>query len=212
MLYQPRIILVGSSPQVRGTRFLMADFSFPLRFIPAGAGNTLEKTTLIERKNGSSPQVRGTHGNLRFEYVASRFIPAGAGNTELINDSPVTRPVHPRRCGEHLHKVFAVLGLNGSSPQVRGTQAVKVGNRNDTRFIPAGAGNTSPVNSTVCLVSVHPRRCGEHHCFVSLAISARGSSPQVRGTLSDSRPRIIILRFIPAGAGNTEEVPSVQSP
>ena len=51
------------------------------------------------------------------------------------------------------------------------------------RFIPAGAGNTP---GTQRLENMN-----------------HGSSPQVRGTRSQSQPEFQIHRFIPAGAGNT---------
>jgi len=49
---------------------------------------------------------------------------------------------------------------------------------------------------------VHPRGCGERFlCFI-LGLQAVGSSPRVRGTLFSNSLAFIVLRFIPAGAGN----------
>ena len=91
----------GSSPQARGTPFPPAQYGSYRRFIPAGAGNTLEcKTagshmTVHPRRrgehtvdlesqdawDGSSPQARGTPAiTIRIAHK-NRFIPAGAGNT-----------------------------------------------------------------------------------------------------------------------------------
>ena len=70
----------GSSPRVRGILGFGWAGGLELRFIPAGAGNTL---------------------GLRDARPASRFIPAGAGNTDTIFGSPTGDSVHPRGCGEY---------------------------------------------------------------------------------------------------------------
>ena len=73
----------------------------PVRFIPAGAGNSMSFTGTIppapvhprrrgeqarplefsERGGGSSPQARGTEQWARLPKTQARFIPAGAGNS-----------------------------------------------------------------------------------------------------------------------------------
>ena len=78
---------------------------------------------------------------------------------------------------------------DGSSPQVRGTLLASVLRPSDGRFIPAGAGNTSPPPMPRSANTVHPRRCGEH-------------VPGLAGLVR-------LPRFIPAGAGNT--IPDRQS-
>ena len=71
------------------------------------------------------------------------------------------------------------------------------------RFIPAGAGNTRADTRMAIRQAVHPRGCGEHSLSFSVANSATGSSPRVRGTLPLRSTIERINRFIPAGAGNT---------
>ncbi len=120
----------GSSPQARGTRQVHNSVLEGIRFIPAGAGNTMlrvitqARPTVHPRRRGehpraehahhlgagSSPQARGTllvepDG---FEYA--RFIPAGAGNTCTNPPMPGGHPVHPRRRGEHCRCFVAVCG------------------------------------------------------------------------------------------------------
>ncbi|SQY52040.1 Domain of uncharacterised function (DUF2825) [Escherichia coli] len=71
------------------------------------------------------------------------------------------------------------------------------------RFIPAGAGNTRPCNRNGDFNSVYPRWRGEH-CWMSLSNTERsGLSPLARGTLNIDRAVDKVIRFIPAGAGNT---------
>ena len=50
---------------------------------------------------------------------------------------------------------------------------------------------------------VHPRGCGEHHVIGGFDDGLFGSSPRVRGTLRVCRRATGLMRFIPAGAGNT---------
>ncbi len=133
-----------------------------LRFIPAHAGNTwsdahrdsrcrvhpracgehVVQGRWITSSSGSSPRMRGTLFEDQEEQTSKRFIPAHAGNTcnPQVNKCP--QAVHPRACGEHFSTLFKRLDCLGSSPRMRGTRAFLVLPSNDTRFIPAHAGNT----------------------------------------------------------------------
>ena len=93
---------LGSSPRVRGTAYRSRHNTFPLRFIPACAGNRIgsgsagpaipvhprvcgEQTwtrPCCSRIRGSSPRVRGTGAGNRRGICRCRFIPACAGNSE----------------------------------------------------------------------------------------------------------------------------------
>ena len=71
----------------------------------------------------------------------------------------------------------------GSSPQVRGTYFKYIVGDHGIGLIPAGAGNISKIILNISNRWAHPRRCGEHLSYLSDEHLARGSSPQVRGTL-----------------------------
>ena len=90
----------------------------------------------------------------------------------------------------------------GSSPQVRGTSA-RVGLITPGRgIIPAGAGHLSELAGDRHRVRDHPRRCGALWSADAFSQDARGSSPQVRGTLVFARISVISVGIIPAGAGH----------
>ena len=110
----------GSSPRMRGTRFIEGITREFERIIPAHAGNS----GLLSRRrsgctdhpracgelvstgyqqvvdNGSSPRMRGTPGRECGCILRSRIIPAHAGNSFLGRNLHSLFPDHPRACGE----------------------------------------------------------------------------------------------------------------
>ena len=192
----------GSSPQVRGTSAARPARRPSRRLIPAGAGNIRGSARRPGRsrahprrcgehsmpnaaaicESGSSPQVRGTSQPDLGDLHEVGLIPAGAGNIGRSCTTFRASRAHPRRCGEHSVPVRSDAGIEGSSPQVRGTlqdqrtMTVRVG------LIPAGAGNIASIRGTPATSSAHPRRCGEHGPAHRRGDPPRGSSPQVRGT------------------------------
>ena len=213
----------GSSPRLRGTRDSPAVSGAGGRFIPAFAGNTAPRTSVViltpvhprvcgEHQHsyadadviaGSSPRLRGTRTDPRRTGFPPRFIPAFAGNT--IRAGSASRPpaVHPRVCGEHnvTHKKYAEKC--GSSPRLRGTRRPATEHRLDQRFIPAFAGNTANRPGGSGPPPVHPRVCGEHGPCCSGNERPCGSSPRLRGTPATTATYSSRWRFIPAFAGNT---------
>ncbi len=113
------------------------------------------------------------------------------------------RPVYPRWRGEHSTNVSNPAHVGGLSPLARGTPwRSKFWWRNN-RFIPAGAGNTTSWKLSICQTSVYPRWRGEHPGMAHRFRVPGGLSPLARGTRFPFLSGNIVLRFIPAGAGNT---------
>ncbi len=71
------------------------------------------------------------------------------------------------------------------------------------RFIPAGAGNSHFRVLQSFTESVYPRWGGELQSPRKQLRADAGLSPLARGTLPPSTIRASMLRFIPAGAGNS---------
>ena len=133
---------IGLSPLARGTPSVKPWQSAELRFIPAGAGNTLFysyeaytvavyprwrgeheiSTSDSMPSNGLSPLARGTPERTNLTLRLHRFIPAGAGNT-LPRTYRVALPsVYPRWRGEHSGDEYLPRFICGLSPLARGTR------------------------------------------------------------------------------------------
>ena len=110
--------------------------------------------------------------------------------------------VHPRVCGEQSPEPRDPRAQFGSSPRVRGTVYFGLGAVVADRFIPACAGNSARQRVTDAIIAVHPRVCGEQCPMAKFVSQSSGSSPRVRGTVSEGWKNILVRRFIPACAGN----------
>ena len=172
----------GLSPLARGARHSQADPATALRFIPAGAGNTVRRggsTTVfsvyprwrgehinMQRERlplaGLSPLARGTQSCVNSRRLHWRFIPAGAGNTGRNIDSMFRTTVYPRWRGEHILLGVIPSSVIGLSPLARGTRYMETHHDVQKRFIPAGAGNTPTFHEIRALAAVYPRWRGEH--------------------------------------------------
>ena len=193
------------------------------RFIPAWAGNTGERSRISAsasvhprvggehaqpsmaelRLIGSSPRGRGTHPDVVVDMSPARFIPAWAGNTPGCGGRHVAGAVHPRVGGEHRSRRSTSRISYGSSPRGRGTPVKSLYDLARSRFIPAWAGNTPRRVIRRVIYAVHPRVGGEHTIRGVSCGGYGGSSPRGRGTLFYISCNPLILRFIPAWAGNT---------
>ena len=151
----------GSSPRLRGTVPLGLGDGGVHRFIPAPAGNSSkpspsaplaavhpracgEQNSTVNSgivSPGSSPRLRGTAFPVSRAEANIRFIPAPAGNRSEMTSVELLGTVHPRACGEQRKPSPCKMKWSGSSPRLRGTGRVRIGNLAFSRFIPAPAGN-----------------------------------------------------------------------
>ncbi len=152
---------------------------------------------------GLSPLARGTHDVSAIAPGYVRFIPAGAGNTASVRRTSASDSVYPRWRGEYANNQHQIQPFPGLSPLARGILQIYPANSRSVRFIPAGAGNTGVEPEIIGKKSVYPRWRGEYGPLRNPNGLVAGLSPLARGI----RPRLDaahkIVRFIPAGAGNT---------
>ena len=114
---------------------------------------------------------------------------------------------HPRACGENFRSEGDGEPHEGSSPRVRGKHGRR--RREDRRrgIIPARAGKTVVVLLFMSGVPDHPRACGENSGKARDRCRTWGSSPRVRGKLTEIVVSSQEERIIPARAGKTCPAP-----
>ena len=116
-------------------------------------------------------------------------------------------PVYPRWRGELTYAGSNSGTTRGLSPLARGTHTTEAAITVPSRFIPAGAGNSALSCTMDTPRPVYPRWRGELNTHIIYRPRYRGLSPLARGTLRHYLPNFSIIRFIPAGAGNSLVLP-----
>ena len=176
---------------------------FPIRFIPADAGNSSVISNIAELNavyprwrgelsssvpptstaRGLPPLARGTRWHFVIRAEPQRFIPAGAGNSMCVRRDIQYCAVYPRWRGELNPKTEPKLIFNGLSPLARGTPDPRGAQIGDLRFIPAGAGNSLSGQRAARGNTVYPRWRGELQIQRAADGNHPGLSPLARGTL-----------------------------
>ena len=157
---------------------------------------------LSSSHHGSSPRARGTAGSEPRAASAERFIPARAGNGSGVGRAGAPSTVHPRARGEREPGEKLPEPMFGSSPRARGTGKEAKERQFFKRFIPARAGNGGLGIVNVTASPVHPRARGERGGEKGRDPPENGSSPRARGTADGATDAPLLIRFIPARAGN----------
>ncbi len=170
----------GSSPRMRGKRWLDSGARRGLRIIPAHAGQTTRPTPAMMPstdhpracgansepqwtrlyKDGSSPRMRGKLQLAAHGKLGGRIIPAHAGQTRRRRSCLRRTPDHPRACGANACFAARRRSSAGSSPRMRGKPLPRDPRQGPLRIIPAHAGQTSKASRARDAVSDHPRACG----------------------------------------------------
>ena len=139
-------------------------------------------------------------------HVIRGLIPAHAGKTRPPWPGGHGSPAHPRSRGENASSSMPIKSAYGSSPLTRGKHVATPSWAARPRLIPAHAGKTNTLITTMFYNKAHPRSRGENTALVSQRFQFGNSSPLTRGKLSNglrspSRPRLI-----PAHAGKTRSL------
>ena len=131
------------------------------------------------------------------------LIPAHAGKTTPTDRRPNGARAHPRSRGENANRRLERKGHLGSSPLTRGKRPPPTDAPTERGLIPAHAGKTQTVVSSVRATWAHPRSRGENEAIEASDATNKGSSPLTRGKLSSIFLSVRRGRLIPAHAGKT---------
>ena len=162
---------------------------------------------MYTKATGSSPRVRGLRHRQRLPEPRQGIIPARAGFTLRPGPPRPGGPDHPRACGVYGGAAPRFPGgppwPHGSSPRVRGLRGFLLGVVIVFRIIPARAGFTVVRCSCRAVMTDHPRACGVYVRLAGDGETEGGSSPRVRGLLSNRTNTLSTGGIIPARAGFT---------
>ena len=156
------------------------------------------------RLRGSSPLARGLLGLEGGERIGLRIIPARAGFTRCGTPPDTSPPDHPRSRGVYECEIMEIRNGRGSSPLARGLHDESCLDSDRSRIIPARAGFTRFIESTLLDNGDHPRSRGVYHLFLILKHFRVGSSPLARGLRQRELIEPVRARIIPARAGFTD--------
>ena len=225
--YQVVTAVDGSSPLTRGKRHAIHASRLRNRLIPAHAGKTLygklaaSLTGAHPRSRGenqgsprnrrahggSSPLTRGKRGAAINADCKEGLIPAHAGKTRTLWSARPSTGAHPRSRGENVCPARAAALHTGSSPLTRGKLLNGVNNDAGPGLIPAHAGKTMGISSSIRCMTAHPRSRGENEMDADRLFAAAGSSPLTRGKQIPIPRSNRHAGLIPAHAGKTSLCP-----
>ena len=140
----------GSSPCIRGIRWLLACCIARHRLIPVHTGNTPTRgcfstapsahpraygeyaaaVMCLPLRTGSSPCIRGIPWKRTISLPVRRLIPVHTGNTLLRFGPAIFNAAHPRAYGEYRCLSDYCARAGGSSPCIRG---IHLATRHDTQ-------------------------------------------------------------------------------
>ena len=192
---------VGSIPACAGEPCTAAWGTPSPRVYPRVCGGTRADVGPRQRLLGLSPRVRGNLGAWPDGDGRRGSIPACAGEPALPPVRPSMTLVYPRVCGGTVVLITLTVFPAGLSPRVRGNHSPFCHLRGAGRSIPACAGE--PLGTTVppTQAPVYPRVCGGTAGMPWWAGLGTGLSPRVRGNRRQPGQGLVVVRSIPACAG-----------
>ena len=211
----------GTSPRMRGKHQLGCLMAADLRNIPAYAGKTKSSTIAMRVGSehprvcgenvlragawaldaGTSPRMRGKPTLSAARSLCIRNIPAYAGKTPAQGWARSSTSEHPRVCGENLPERLILGVVDGTSPRMRGKHVCSANRSAHARNIPAYAGKTMRSRTWVSSSWEHPRVCGENQPATGRLPHWCGTSPRMRGKLTDSNGHQVVTQEHPRVCG-----------
>ena len=170
----------GLSPRMRGNHQQAPRYRYPIRSIPAHAGEPMLPVRLRGRRE---------------VYPRACGEPGAAGYRRRVPT------VYPRACGGTASTSPWNVPTRGLSPRMRGNRVRQPDRRRRPRSIPAHAGEPGGELHRLAFCTVYPRACGGTIPSVSATVRMLGLSPRMRGNPFKSSGSGLINRSIPAHAG-----------
>ena len=168
---------------------------------PRACGGTRRRAGGRRHVEGLSPRVRGNLQQAGGHQRHLRSIPARAGEPRCSRSARPPGSVYPRACGGTSRILRTTGKMQGLSPRVRGNRRPRPGRASGGRSIPARAGEPIAQRPPSATDTVYPRACGGTAGSEYNDGSARGLSPRVRGNREQANRLYVIVRSIPARAG-----------
>ena len=193
----------GSSPRMRGKLVDEVQESEHQRIIPAHAGQTWPAGSPAPTTSDHPRACGANELSERLKSGDSGSSPRMRGKLDEIALETVAAADHPRACGANLVAVERDAHGDGSSPRMRGKRFGVDGGEKPRRIIPAHAGQTQSRARSSGFRTDHPRACGANLVRHASISPYTGSSPRMRGKLGIIPRGRVLLRIIPAHAGQT---------
>ena len=168
---------------------------------PRACGGTETSQPLNSRATGLSPRVRGNPMATSWNLLGLRSIPARAGEPVPFVTPATATEVYPRACGGTDDATWRDIDSQGLSPRVRGNLTITTITVARAGSIPARAGEPVPMYPRRIPARVYPRACGGTQELPRLPLRSEGLSPRVRGNLNSPLGDDLLIRSIPARAG-----------
>ena len=219
--------LTGLSPPTRGSRGSFGKGGGCHRSIPAHAGEPPPGATLARSPSvyprprggaptradggaevqGLSPPTRGSQYRMPYAHCYVRSIPAHAGEPPGDNQQLPTWRVYPRPRGGASAAIPQPQRHRGLSPPTRGSRLATARNFLCCGSIPAHAGEPEGARVRNEPHKVYPRPRGGASPWCGPRCSPTGLSPPTRGSRLKGTPFPLLLRSIPAHAGEPVAFP-----
>ena len=186
---------------VRGNRNAELRHALPRRSIPARAGEPQARTHWHGNRGVYPRACGGTVASVVMTSTVTGLSPRVRGNLLHLASPLVVLPVYPRACGGTDVGDNIGASAKGLSPRVRGNHTVVSRQIKGTRSIPARAGEPSTLAGRSTARRVYPRACGGTDLHYDQRRYPPGLSPRVRGNRRRGVVGRLLLRSIPARAG-----------
>ena len=151
--------------------------------------------------SGLSPPTRGNRAPPAQRVWLSRSIPAHAGEPPRRALAVGRRPVYPRPRGGTTASAAASMSASGLSPPTRGNHNAASYIERPRGSIPAHAGEPATRCHKSFRARVYPRPRGGTFGVIVRMPGRKGLSPPTRGNRRRSSPYDMVMRSIPAHAG-----------